>query len=238
MTDLQHLETAFDCPHCGAFSQQIWGLAESEEIPHHSLERSRKAYDDLLAVNEAPSRGAFSQKTVHVVKGVSFSECARCLKVGIWIGSDLIYPRMRNAPPPNSDMPEAIREDYDEAADVLHISPRGSAALLRLAIQKLCKELGEKGKNINADIAALVKKGLDVRVQQAMDAVRLIGNDAVHPGQIDLKDDQDTARLLFGLINLVVEKMISEPKHVDAIYNLLPEDKKKAVRDRDADIGK
>src|SRR5688572_10249423 len=85
---------------------------------------------------------------------------------------------------------------------------------LRLAIKKLCAELGETGKNINDDIASLEKKGLDKRVQQALDIVRVIGNDAVHPGQIDLRDDRDTATKLFGLVNLIAEKMITEPKHV------------------------
>ncbi len=49
---------------------------------------------------------------------------------------------------------EDIRRDYDEAAKVLALSPRGAAALLRLAIRKLCKELGEPGKNINEDIGS------------------------------------------------------------------------------------
>ena len=36
---------------------------------------------------------------------------------------------------------------------------RGRDAHLRLAVQKLCKLLGEKGKDINQDIAKLIKKG-------------------------------------------------------------------------------
>jgi hypothetical protein len=115
----------------------------------------------------------------------------------------------------------------------LDASPRGASALLRLAVQKLCKKLGENGENINQDIASLVRKGLDPRVQMALDVVRLIGNDAVHPGQIDLRDDRQTAEMLFGLVNLVCEKMISEPKHVDEVYAKLPESKRKAIEERD-----
>jgi len=44
--------------------------------------------------------------------------------------------------------------------------------------------------------------------------VRVIGNEAVHPGKLDLKDDRDTATRLFKLVNIIAEQMISNPKHV------------------------
>jgi hypothetical protein len=137
------------------------------------------------------------------------------------------------ASPANPDLPEDVRRDYDEASTILDLSPRGAAALIRLGIQKLCKELGQPGKNINADIKALVAGGLDPRVQRALDAVRVIGNNAVHPGQIDLRDDRATAESLFRLMNLIAEKMISEPKHVDEVYAALPEDARAAIEKRD-----
>ena len=86
-----------------------------------------------------------------------------------WVFDQTVWPRQGIAPLPNPDTPEDIRRDYEEASTILDLSPRGAAALLRLAVQKLCAHLGEKGKNINDDIAALVAKGLDPRVQQALD---------------------------------------------------------------------
>ena len=65
-----------------------------------------------------------------------------------------------------------------EAASVLQKSPRAAAALLRLALQKLCKQLGGKGKSIQQDIDLLMwKTGCHSGVLEAMDAVRIIGND-------------------------------------------------------------
>jgi len=59
---------------------------------------------------------------------------------------------------PNIDLDQDIQDDYMEAAKVLDDSPRSAAAILRLALQKICKQLGEKGENINHDISELVKK--------------------------------------------------------------------------------
>ena len=63
-------------------------------------------------------------------------------------------------------MPDDVRADYDEANSIANASPRGAAALLRLAIQKLCKHLGKPGKIINDDIAALVTDGLPPKVSR------------------------------------------------------------------------
>jgi hypothetical protein len=93
--------------------------------------------------------------------------------------------------------------------------------------------LGLKGKNIDDDIAELVKRGLDTRIQKALDIVRVVGNDAVYPGAIDLRDDKSTAVELFTLVNLIVETMIAQPKHIERMYDALPASKREAIEKRD-----
>jgi len=163
-----------------------------------------------------------------------FCRCSRCEAFSVWIDQQLVYPPSRTAPAPNRDLPEDIQRDYEEARDILMKSPRGAAALLRLSIQKLCRHLGEPGRNINDDIAALVGKGLPAKVQQALDIVRVVGNNAVHPGQIDLRDNVDTANRLFGLVNLIADVMITQPKHVEELYqSVVPQSQREAIARRD-----
>jgi len=141
-----------------------------------------------------------------------------------------------DVPPPNPDLPDNITKDYEEAGTIVELSPRGAAALLRLCIQNLCKYLGEPGKNLNDDIGALVAKGLDERVQQALDTVRVLGNEAVHPGTLDLKDDRQTVKKMFGLVNMIAKEMITLPRERDDLFNTLPENTREAIDKRDKKI--
>jgi len=135
---------------------------------------------------------------------------------------------------PTTDMPDDVQTDYLEARDVVTRSPRSAAALLRLAVQKLTVDLGENGKNLNDNIGRLVKKGLPPRIQQALDAVRVIGNNAVHPGELDLRDDIETASALFGLVNMIVTVMITQPKEVEDLYSRIPSGALEQIERRDA----
>lgn len=143
---------------------------------------------------------------------VRVSKCEYCDELCVWYFEALLYPIRAQIPNPNKDMPDSIKKDYKEAASVYKFSPRSSAALLRLAIQKLCCELGAKGDNINADIKQLVKNGLPEIVQQSLDMVRVIGSKAVKPGQID-SDNPFVAGSLFTLINVITDHMISAKLH-------------------------
>ena len=55
----------------------------------------------------------------------------------------------------------------------------------------------------------------------------------MHPGQINLDDNNETAHRLFELINLIANTMITQPKEIDNIYNTLPKEKLKSITERD-----
>lgn len=100
--------------------------------------------------------------------------------------------------------------------------------------QKLMAALGQPGKNINDDIKALVARGLPVKIQQALDVCRVAGNNAVHPGEMDLNDTPEVAESLFRLTNVIVDEMITKPREIESIYNALPEGARSAIAKRDA----
>ena len=252
-------ETAFNCPHCGALAKQEWyslranKRTDDEPLPRILDPEQRKAIN-LDDIEDLKKRKELHRMVDKLIAGcpvlgdsgresygsvdllnVFIARCFNCKDMSVWIHQKLVFPQRGEAQQANADLSADIRLDYDEASGILDRSPRGAAALIRLAIQKLCIELGQSGKDLNKDIGALVSDGLDAQVQMALDAVRVIGNNAVHPGQINLRDDHSTAETLFMLLNLIAERMITQPKQVKEVYASLPEGARKAIEGRDAD---
>lgn len=196
---------SFHCPFCATFSHMYW----------HQLiyDRSHRPYTE--------------------------AKCAHCKEQSLWrieetytddngytspVKGVMLYPDSGIAPPPESDMPDDVKSDYIEAARISTKSPRGSAALLRLSLQKLCKHLGKEGKNINDDIRSLAADNtLPPRVIMVADTVRITGNNAVHPGEMSDEDFDQVASKLFELVNFIVKKAITEPKELEDLYKKTPE---------------
>ena len=203
--------TSYTCPHCNTISQMDKAIHRFD-ADLHSTE-----YGGMIFAN---------QLTIH--------RCQCCGKKIIWIDDNYVYPDIV-AEECNPDMPESVKQLYNEAGLIYNKSPRAACALLRLAIDRLCHELGETDRDINKNIGALVKKGLlPQAVQQALDVVRVVGNKAVHPGQISFDvDNAGTATMLMHLLNIIVERMICEPKEIASLYQGLPESVKKSIENRD-----
>lgn len=210
----KYLEKSFTCPYCDTLSSISWN-----------------SYDMLKYVNTYTLHNSGSGVTEADL--LAISTCASCERYHIWNNGKMIFPRKSGVPMPEENMPESVKDIYLEAMEVYPFSKRASAALLRLAVQLLCKELGEKGKNINDDIGQLVSKGLSVQIQQALDSVRVIGNNAVHPGSIDLDEKSEVAETLFSLLNIIVEQLITQPKKINEIYSNLPQSALDGINKRD-----
>src|SRR3989339_192420 len=76
------------------------------------------------------------------VDGLATSLCDQCNNFSIWRYITLLYPQTSSVETPSHDLPADVKQDYEEAAQIFRQSPRAAAALLRLAIQKLCAHLG------------------------------------------------------------------------------------------------
>ena len=234
----------FCCPFCGVLAKQDWSNCDIlNSHAHNTLYGFFLEYREGFTGVEAERikifvknyRGNVPNIMLEMVPStLSLSRCQSCYKSSLWISNKIVYPRQTLVDPPNPDIDERIREIYMEAASIVSDSPKGAGALLRLALQELLIQLGEEGKNINHDIGQLVQKGLSPKIQQALDVVRVVGNNAVHPGIISLDDDKQLVNRMFKIINVIADEMITRPKEIDDLYNnILPDAVKDAVNKRD-----
>jgi hypothetical protein len=187
----------YHCPHCGVYSHQDW-------------------YE--VYVQDSEQEEAQEE--------ITLSQCSNCKKYSIWIRDIIVYPETTTAPLPLRDTPEKVLTDYYEARDIITKSPRAAVALLRSALQKLISHLGGEGEVLEEKLENLKKRGMESKIQIALNSVRMTGEDAVTPGLIDIDDNEETAMILFNIINLLVDTLITQPKKVEELVDNLPGKKK------------
>jgi hypothetical protein len=142
-------------------------------------------------------------------------------------------PIVGGGPRPHVHMPANVRGDYEEARAIVQASPRGAGALLRLAAQKLVNDLVEGKDDLDKKIGTLVSEGLSREVAQALDILRVVGNNAVHPGEMVLDEDPTTVAALFECINLVIEDRFARPGRIGSLFAKLPQKALDGIQQRD-----
>jgi len=238
----------FRCPRCHAISQQQWfdgKLAAStvNNLISHMYYEYRTSITDYeqQAVEkfvQATKNGISKGLECFIPSSFAISTCMSCNDISLWVDEEIVYPKMMLIDPPNNDLDEDIISLYNEAANIYSDSPKGATALLRLALQKILIQVGKEGKSINDDIKELVSEGLSQKIQQALDLLRVVGNNAVHPGQINIDDNSDIAFKLFHILNFIADEMITKPKELDTLYNdIVPEETKGHINRRDGRDG-
>lgn len=217
----RYKSSGFNCPHCGLFAKQNF------YTPCKGSDYNQSYWSKILNVFWD---GEFVDYHNHIYT-LSVCFCDYCDEYTLWVNKQLVYPNSTIAPEPVNDMPVDVKYDFIEARDVVQRSPRSAAALLRLALQKLMPHIGQDGKNINRDIGNLVNEGMSKELQKQLDVLRVIGNESVHPGELDMKDDIETAIALFHLLNSFVQlKITSKITTENLLNNKVPNSKREHIR--------
>jgi hypothetical protein len=213
----EYMKDEFNCAHCRVFAHQIWVRNLRGERVGVTVIGS----PDYISEDLSPS-DLFTA-----------SKCEHCNKWSIWIEESLVYPAQIIVEDPNDDMPDEVKKLYRESAQVLSISPRAAAALLRLGLQILLGSVGADGKNINNDIKKIVALGVEPETQRALDILRVFGNNGAHPGEIKLDEDPGLVIKMYELMNYITDRLITQKDQINELFEGLPEGIKAQIELRD-----
>lgn len=152
--------------------------------------------------------------------------CGVCGKLILFVDGKLAWPELPSIPP-TEHMPDNVRIAYVEAQAVIGRSPQCACAMLRLALERLCVQLGGEGNSLRAKILSL---NLSPDMEKLCDACRIVGNDAVHEGMLFVKDTDtdELAMTLSRFVNWITDRTIAAQVVAESI---LKTDKKKKRKD-------
>ena len=169
-SEVPHADGRGRCPHCLA-TVKFEGLSRPKYTTHQ---------EDL--VFDAGEK----DQTLMTLR---FARCPSCLKpiitithgsIDRWI-SKVLWPQSTSRAPVPKQAPSEIASDYNEAAAILQLSPKASAALSRRCLQNLLqKAVGTKEENLSDQIDEVLPT-LPAYIARYLDAVRNIGNFAAYP---------------------------------------------------------
>lgn len=106
-------------------------------------------------------------------------------------------------------IPKVLRNDYEEAAKILELSPKASATLSRRCLQGIIRDFWGVSKARLVDEIAAIEDKVDPLTWKSIDSVRKVGNIGAHMEKdINLIIDVDPkeAYLLLQLIELLFEE--------------------------------
>ncbi len=154
-------ETAFDCPHCGAYTTQYWfylhadiisGEIKTPTFPDEKFKTGIKNNNDFDAemkqkltewVQKMESGLMFFQEkeegsnNSYRVNNLYLSQCHNCDQISLWVHDNLVFPSQKAGALPNSDLPRYVKHNFEKARSILNHSLRGATVFFKLSIQKL-----------------------------------------------------------------------------------------------------
>src|SRR6476646_9474232 len=224
---------SFSCPHCNAIAHQDWYslflkpenatdvvvltlealmLAKGNESDQF-LQRLK---DNVLAYEyqEHPRNLKVKLLNLHA------SRCYNCKGFTVWVRDRLVFPSRGDEPPDVVEVDfeevaedvqetaedEEVSEDFEEAAAILNKFPRGAAALTRVCIQNMMPLLEENAENLDENVSSLVRKGLEVEIQQAMDVLKVVRKNPSQITEVDLKEENEAAKIFLTSLTQILKR--------------------------------
>lgn len=193
----------FTCPYCGMV-MAVNSNTHEYQLP--SFESSRGcSYPNGIA--------RYDSSTI----AIHFYQCPNCDSFTVFaegVGeavkdiNTIIKPKSSARQFPEY-VPQQIRNDYEEACAILHLSPKASATLSRRCLQGMIRDFwGITKGTLNAEINAL-KDQIPADLWTAIDSLRQLGNIGAHMEKdtsVIVDIDPDEAQRLVSLIELLIKE--------------------------------
>lgn len=198
-----------------------------------------------IAFKEAPSKiGEGMNAEENAYYEVTQYDCPQCGKPNIYLrikhfkpqmmsyvmtSERLIYPALESSQQLPTDVPDHFRNDFYEAALVVGISPKASAALSRRLLEGILVENGAPShKNLFEQITHAVSNGIPSYISDELDYIRKIGKFAAHAksdratGEI-IDVDKEEAEAMLSIIDLLCDHYYVMPAKATRRHQQLEE---------------
>ena len=161
-----------NCPRCGIAFHDQWNA-----VGISSISEERTSW--TASVTKCP---ACKRETIRLSQRMSPPGNAE----PSLISDFMAYPRTTQRKPTPPEIPDAIKEDYEEACMVLSDSNKASAALSRRCLQAILRSKGYTQRDLAQQIDAPLgeqdpAKAIPTALRETVDAIRNFGNFSAHP---------------------------------------------------------
>ena len=119
-------------------------------------------------------------------------------------------------------IPEAIRSDYEEASQILELSPKAAATLLRRCLQGMIRDFWNISRKRLIDEVTDLKNLVPAAQWAAIDGLRQLGNIGAHMEKdvnliIDIEKEE--VRSLLRLIEMLMDQWYINRHNQENLYN-------------------
>lgn len=194
------------CPHCGNKTTINEDKYTSEEhcLTISNIEKDGKLLETTFIV--CPNNEC--KKITLIAELYEYNYIPHVWQRGNFIKQWRLVPNS-NAKVFPDYIPLPLRNDYEEAAKIIELSPKASATLSRRCLQGIIRDFWKISKSRLVDEINAIEEKVDPLTWKSIDAVRKVGNIGAHMEKdinLIIEVEPSEANLLLGLIEMLFEE--------------------------------